>query len=75
MVKNPAVIGRIKTDNMFVDGRDEAFNTTRTKPTGDADDDIDIPPEGDLPFPGPGEVPGFRKKGPGKRAKEAFGSG
>ena len=30
---------------MFVDGRGEAFNTTRTEPTGDTDDIIDYLPK------------------------------
>ena len=71
----PPVIRGVKKDNMFIDSRDEVFNTTRAKPPGDADDVIDIPAERNPPFPGPDQIPVFGNNGPGKNVKNTFGSG
>ena len=73
--KTKTVITNVKDNKVFVDGGDEFRNTTWAKPSGDEEDVIDIPPDGNPFSPAPPQVPGTGNLRPNKKVKMTFGSG
>jgi hypothetical protein len=67
--KTKTVITNVKDNKVFVDGGGEFRNTTWAKPSGDEEDVIDIPPDGNPFSPAP---PKFQERailGQTKRSK------
>ena len=57
MGEPPPVVTKVENNEASVDRGNKIANTTRTNPSGDTDDIINVSPEGDPLLPGAGQVP------------------